>query len=164
MPDDSPFVAGFFRMYRAFTEAVKNFGDCDVAADKIARWEAKNLVTTWIDIATPMRCGFHVMNHGDIWINNMMFKTDHDNNLLDVSMIDYQAPFWASPTNDLMYFLLSSVADDIKVEHFDDLIDFYHQQLTLALKAVKYDQHIPTLAEIHIDILDKGSFSEFFNV
>ena len=87
-----------------------------------------------------MRCRFQVMNHGDIWLNT--------------------GPFWASPSSDILYFLLSSVADDIKVKHFDDFIEFYHEQLTLALKALRYDQHIPTLSELHIDLLDKGGFGK----
>lgn len=163
LPEDSPFMSGFKKIFEAFTEAVKNYGDCDAAYEKIVRWDFKRLITLWVDIATPMRCGFQAMNHGDIWLNNMMFKSDEENNPLDVSMIDFQGPFWASPSSDILYFLISSVADDIKIAHFDDFIEFYHEQLTLALKKLKFDQHIPTLSELHIDLLDKGGFSNFIS-
>ena len=162
MPEDSPFVAGFRNMYEGFCSAVEGYGDCDLYADKIRKWDFTKLLNQWIEVATPMRCGFQVMNHGDMWLNNMMFKSDDEGNPLDVSMIDYQGPFWASPANDILYFLISSVADDIKVEYFDEFIEHYHSQLTDALKQLKYDQHIPTLAELHIDFLDKGFFGMLF--
>lgn len=158
MSEDSPMMQGFFRILNSFTETVKKYGDCDYYADKIARWDKSKLATQWFDVATPMSSGFIVMNHGDIWLNNMMYKFDADGNPLDVSMIDFQVNFWASPANDIMYFLLSSVADDIKVDLFDELVEFYHKELVAGLKKLSYDQHIPTLAELHIDLLDKGSF------
>lgn len=157
-PDDSPFVLGFKKMHDAFTYSIRNYGDCDAFAAKIAKWDFKKLSGVWVDAAEPMRCGFQVMNHGDIWSNNMMFKSDEENNPLDVKMIDFQVPFWASPAVDVLYFLVSSVADDIKVDHFDDFVEFYHDQLTSALKQLKFEEYIPTLSELHIDLLDKGAF------
>lgn len=158
MPEDSPFVAGFAKMFNAFKMSIRSYGGCDEYADKIEKWDTKNLMTMFIDIAVPMDNGFHVLNHGDLWINNMMFKSDDDGTPLDVSMIDFQGPFWGTPTVDLMYFIISSVADDIKIKHFDDLIAHYHEQLTVALKKLNYDQQIPTLSELHIDMRDKGGF------
>lgn len=98
------------------------------------------------------------MNHGDMWLNNMMFKSDKENNPIDVKMIDFQVPFWSGPAPDILYFLVSSIADDIKVEHFDEFIEFYHEQLTSSLKQLKFDQHIPTLPEMYTDLLDKGAY------
>lgn len=161
MPEDSPFVQGFFRMLDNFAKAVREYGGFESYADKIDNWNRASLLTQWVDVATPMECGFQVLNHGDIWLNNMMFTSDAIGNPLDVSMIDYQASFWASPTNDILYFLLSSVSDDIKIDCFDEFIAFYHTQLTDALKKLKYDQHIPTLPELQIDMLSKGSFGNF---
>lgn len=162
-PDDSPFLVGFRKMLNIFIDAVRNYGDCDGIASKMDQWNFKKVTQSWLEVAEPMRCGFQVMNHGDIWLNNMMFKSDKENNPVDVSMIDFQVPFWASPAPDVLYFLISSVADDIKIDHFDDFIEFYHAQLTSALKELKFDQHIPTLSELHIDLLDKGAFGMFRN-
>lgn len=150
-------IQNFFNILKSFTESIKKYGDCGVYADKIARWDKSKFATQWFDVATPMDSGFIVMNHGDIWINNILYKSDADGNPLDVSMIDFQGSFWASPANDIIYFLLSSVADDIKVSHFDEFVEFYHKELVAGLKMLSYDQHIPTLAELHADILEKGS-------
>jgi aminoglycoside phosphotransferase (APT) family kinase protein len=149
-------IAGFERMVQAYHDAIKSFDGLEVCAEKIGKRDTKKLFTAFMDVAEPMRCGFQVLNHGDMWLNNMMFKSDEENNPLDVSMIDFQMGFWGGPASDILYFLISSVADDIKVDHFDNLIEFYHEQLSAALRKLNYDQHIPTLTEIHIDLLDKG--------
>lgn len=157
-PEDSPFIQGFQRMHEVFADSVKNYGGCDEEAAKIASWDFTKLKNVWVDVAVPMNCGFQVMNHGDIWLNNMMFKSDESGNAVYVKLIDFQIAFWASPAADLLYFLLSSVADDIKIDEFDNLVEFYHGHLTSALKQVKFDQHIPTLAELNVDMLEKGGF------
>lgn len=160
MPDDSPFVAGFVALYRGFSEAIKTFEGSESYAEKVAQWDTKRLFSQFIEMGNPMKCGFTVLNHGDLWLNNMMFKIDEDGNTTDVSMIDYQGPFWGGPAGDLIYFLVSSVADDIKVDHFDDFIEYYHEELVSSLKALKYDQVIPTLEELHADISEKGSLGK----
>lgn len=93
---------------------------------------------------------------GDAWTNNLLFKLDENGVATDMQFIDFQLSFWSSPANDLLYFFVSSVADDTKIDHFDDLIECYHTELTKTLKKLNYDQHIPTLAELHIDLLEKG--------
>lgn len=160
MPDDSPFVAGFVNLYKAFSEAIKTFDGAELYAEKVAKWDVKRLFSQFVDMADPMKCGFVVLNHGDLWLNNMMFKSDEEGNTIDVSMIDYQGPFWGGPAGDLIYFIVSSVADDIKVDHFDEFITFYHGELTSSLKALKFDQYIPTLEELNADIFEKGSLGE----
>ena len=114
------------------------------------------LMTIFMAIAEPMQGGLKVLNHGDDWVNNMMFKYDDEGRVLDTKFIDFQMSFWGSPANDLIYFFVSSVADDVKVAHFDDLIQFYHNELVDSLKKLNYDQPIPTLYELHVDLLQKG--------
>lgn len=160
MDEHSPFTKGLMNILQAFKEVVKSFKGCETYADKIERWNNLKYLNSWLEVAEPMRCGFQVLNHGDLWSNNVMFTVDDAKNPTNVQLIDFQTPFWASPSHDLLFFLLTSVAGDIKVDHFDDLIEFYSVKLTKDLKNLKYDQHIPTLSELHIDLLDKGSFSD----
>jgi hypothetical protein len=47
------------------------------------------------------------------------------------------------------------VKDEIKAEKFDEFILYYHEKLVESLKKLEYDQHIPTLSELQIDLIDK---------
>lgn len=107
----------------------------------------------------PTRSGFQVLNHGDL-INNMLFKNDEKGNPIDVKFIDFQLSFWGSPIADLMYFLLTSVRDEIKTAHFDELIAFYHKELIKSLKELKYCKDAPTLDVLKQDLMEKRGFSK----
>lgn len=160
MDKNHPFVQSFIRQHKAFINAIRSYGDCDAYAEKISRWDVTTFSSLFVDITVPMRCGFTCLSHGDIWLNNMMFLSNAQNEPLDVIMYDFQGSAWATPSGDVLYFLISSVCDDVKVEHFDDLIEYYHQELCKSLKALAYDQHIPTLSELFIDIMEKGQFGK----
>lgn len=155
--EDNPFTTNFTKMFHSFVGFVRSYGNCDAYADKMMQWDPHRLINQWTEVAAPMKSGFQVLNHGDMWLNNMMFKLDKEGNALDVSLIDFQGPYWGGPAGDLLYFMVSSVADDIKIDHFDELIAFYHQHLVESMRKLKCNQQIPTLAELHIDLIDKGS-------
>lgn len=126
-------------------------------AEKISSWDPIQMINSFFVPSKPMRCGFQVLNHGDDWLNNMMFKRE-EGKTVDVKFLDFQISYWGSPVGDLFYLLVSSVQDDIKVKHFDDFIELYHDELEASLKKLNYDQHIPTLSELHIDLIEKRQF------
>lgn len=152
-PEESPFAKPFVDLHVAFVNSLKSYGDCEVYAEKIAKWNVKKIFNFWADTGKAMRSEFLVLGHGDLWINNMMFKAN------DIKMFDFQATAWASPAYDIFYFLLTSVNDEVKVENFESLIEFYHQELSSGLSKLEYEVHIPTLDELHMDLMDKGTFS-----
>lgn len=160
MDPDSPFVQVFGKVLTSFVKVLDQHDEFKKYSEKISKWSISNMFTLFTDIAEPMRNGFSCLNHGDDFVNNLMFKFDEKKNAQEIIFIDFQAALWASPGPDLLYFFISSLADDIKVDNFDNFIEFYHEELTSALKTLKYEQHIPTLAELHIDIMDKGSFGK----
>lgn len=164
MPKDSPMEKGFTMLLNAFGNAVRGYGGCEVYADKIAKWDKAKYLLSYIDVAEPMQCGFQILNHGDMWLNNIMFKSDGEGKPTDVRMLDYQFSFWASPSYDLLCFMITSPTDDIKIDHFDDFVKLYHDELVASLKSLNYDQRIPTLAELHDDLLEKGFIGWFLRI
>jgi hypothetical protein len=146
------FTVVFMRIIDEYLKVLRSYGDCDFYADKISKWNKFRAVTCYYYESKPMKCGFQVLNHGDVWTNNIMFRFDP----LDVLLIDYQFCFWGSPTYDLWVFLILSVQDEIKVEKFDELIEFYHHELCESLKRLGYEHHIPTLDEFNEDFMDKA--------
>ncbi|KAM7358929.1 uncharacterized protein ACRADG_003716 [Cochliomyia hominivorax] len=92
---------------------------------------------------------FNVLNHADLWTNNIMFQYDNEGQLLDTYFVDYAFPKYGSPAQDLIYFIISSLKADIKIKQFDHLIQYYHENLVENLQLLKYSKKIPSLKEIH---------------
>lgn len=160
MKQSDPLVAGIVTMLKTFGEALVGYGDCWQYLAKIAKWDITKFVTAFVDVAEPMRSGFQVLNHGDLWMNNIMFNQDET----DIMLIDFQLSYLGSPAGDLLYFLISSVNDGCVVEKFDELVEFYHQELLRSLEVLGYSGDVPTLEEIHADLLEKGPFGEMNNL
>ncbi|XP_026480679.1 uncharacterized protein LOC113387555 [Ctenocephalides felis] len=79
--------------------------------------------------STKMRPGcINVLNHGDLWTNNMLFKYDQNNEPTDVVFVDFQLSIWSSLGIDLNYFLHTSVQYEI-MNKKDYLIERYHKTL-----------------------------------
>ncbi|XP_065371999.1 uncharacterized protein LOC135963916 [Calliphora vicina] len=95
---------------------------------------------------------FNVVNHGDCWSNNIMFKHDELGNIVDTFLVDYQVPHIGTPAQDLYYLLLSSTRYELKIEKFDYFIKYYHDCLIENLTLLKYSQKLPTLKDLHITL------------
>ncbi|EAT42255.1 AAEL006203-PA, partial [Aedes aegypti] len=93
---------------------------------------------------------FNVLNHGDVWVNNIQFS---DRDLL---LLDYQISFYGSPSFDLLYFIVNSASLAVRTEKFDHLIDHYHQHLVEGMQRLNAKTPIPTRRELHEDIQAHG--------
>ncbi|GAB0097004.1 hypothetical protein DMENIID0001_125920 [Sergentomyia squamirostris] len=105
---------------------------------------------------TPSSSCFNVLNHNDLWTTNCLFKYDEVGCLINSVLIDYQLPYWGSPAFDLNGFLFTSVDDNIRKQYWNYLIYYYHQILSGTLKDLKIKGKIPTVIEIHKEIMEKG--------
>lgn len=155
-PED-PLALAFIRMHKEFVAALRCYGGCDEYADKAEKWDKELLSTGYMYESRPMKCGIRVLNHGDVWTNNMLFKQDTN----EVLIIDYQLCFWGSPAYDLLSFLATSVHDDFKTKHFDELVEVYYQVFSETLKKLEYSSNIPSLDELKEDLMDKGYIRKY---
>ncbi|KAH8283784.1 hypothetical protein KR054_001373 [Drosophila jambulina] len=108
------------------------------------------------DLNVPKADEFNALNHGDSWSNNIMFQYNEKNEILNTYFVDLQIPHYGTVAQDLYYFLISSTSLDIKTSKFDYLIWFYHSELVMHLKLLKYSKPLPTLRSIR-DALNKYS-------
>ncbi|EDV53676.1 uncharacterized protein LOC6554927 isoform X1 [Drosophila erecta] len=90
-----------------------------------------------------------VLNHGDFWCNNFMFKYRNASEVEDVCFVDFQLPKYGTPAQDLLCMLMTSPKFSIKLEKFDYFIGYYHQQLVEHLAMLNYNRNAPTLAQFH---------------
>ncbi|XP_016952677.1 uncharacterized protein LOC108026304 isoform X2 [Drosophila biarmipes] len=90
-----------------------------------------------------------VLNHGDFWCNNFMFKYKDNSEVEDVCFVDFQLPKFGTPAQDLFCLLMTSPKFSIKLYKFDHFIEYYHQQLVDHLSLLNYNRNAPTLAQFH---------------
>jgi aminoglycoside phosphotransferase (APT) family kinase protein len=155
---DSPFLPGYNKTLNEFKKTIREIEGLEDAAEVIDLWDPWTMFRSFIIPARPMKCGFTVLNHGDDWLNNIMFKVDENGQSTAAKLIDFQIAYWGNPCGDLYYFLITSVADEVKVEHFDEFIAHYHSELSDFLKQVGYAGHIPTLTELQLELIEMRQY------
>lgn len=102
-------------------------------------------------VAQKFDDGFKVLNHGDLWCTNMMFKYDpKSNKLQDVVFVDFQLTHYTSPGIDLNYALSTCPNRETRAR-IDDLIVIYYQSLSETLRAINYPK-VPTMADVRHEI------------
>ncbi|GAB0088258.1 uncharacterized protein DMENIID0001_026520 [Sergentomyia squamirostris] len=120
----------------------------------------KNLKSTIIENTlheyTKSSDGIKVLNHNDLWTNNLMLKYDSNGKIIDSTIIDYQFVYWGSPGIDLNFFMYTSVDNTLRKESWNFLIHHYHKILTSTLRNMEVVTRIPTVADIHNEIIQKG--------
>lgn len=133
----------------------KTWKGCEALGEKLEALE-KVIIDKTSEAFDNENLKFSVLNHGDLWNNNMMWKHDEAGRPLDCVLVDYAIGFVGSPGIDLSYLLLSSSSNDIKDREIDLLLQHYHKQLTKCLEAVGFNGQFPTLIDIHTEFLKRG--------
>lgn len=101
---------------------------------------------------------FNVLNHGDLWINNILVQKKTN----DVLFVDFQMAFWGTPAFDILYFIMLSCNADTRIEKFDHLIEVYHSKLCEVLTTLRYEKSPPTLQQLQTDINKRGFLCKLF--
>ncbi|KAG8312801.1 hypothetical protein J6590_015986 [Homalodisca vitripennis] len=128
-------------MLTALVEEVEEIDGCSKYADKI-----RDGITTQYDRAlkflVPNDKGMNVMNLGDNWTNNMMFKYNDDGEVVDVKFIDFQNALFGTYAVDLNYFWWSSANESVRENHREDLFEVYRQTLNRTLDEIGCSEHL----------------------
>ncbi|XP_062541749.1 uncharacterized protein LOC134209748 [Armigeres subalbatus] len=101
--------------------------------------------------------GYKVVNHGDLWMNNILFQYDTNGNSKDAMFVDYQLSCYTSPGIDLNYSLVNCPNFEVRENRRDDLVNVYHTTLKSSLEAADYE-NIPTLDDVKLEIKRMGFF------
>lgn len=68
--------------------------------------------------------------------------------------MDYQLSYVGSPAIDLNYFLYGSLNENVRKVHFKYIVREYQRVLQQTLEKLNYQGHIPSLKEIHIELIN----------
>ncbi|XP_062141803.1 uncharacterized protein LOC133849726 [Drosophila sulfurigaster albostrigata] len=129
---------------KMFLAHLKNFKDGDKYYDKFEHLFSK-MSQKFLKLSTYDPNEFNVINHGDCWINNLLFKFGPNKELVDVIFVDFQLPKYGHPSTDLLNFIMTSVHIDLKLKEFDFFIKYYHDHLIEHLLLLGYSERMPTL-------------------
>lgn len=105
---------------------------------------------------------FKALNQGQCWLDNILFQHDSAENITNTYFVDFQFAQYGTPCYDLLQFLLSSPKLELKLEHFDYFIRYYHENLKSYLELLEYKKTIPELKDLHQDLLDSGVWGKVF--
>uniref|UniRef100_A0A182U3Z7 CHK domain-containing protein n=1 Tax=Anopheles melas TaxID=34690 RepID=A0A182U3Z7_9DIPT len=94
---------------------------------------------------------FRVLNHGDLWSSNMMFRYEDaadEGTVRDVLFVDYQLGSYGSPGLDLVYCLHNCPQFEVRESSTDRLLRLYHESLCEGLLNGGYQQSFPTFDDV----------------
>ena len=112
-----------------------------------------------VEIVKPKKNSLNVLNHGDCWVNNMMFHyCPVSGKVDDVRFVDFQIARFSSPVLDLQYFICNSPTDEVRFQCRDTLLKEYHKELVGYMKALKLDCDVITLEQLNEEFEEKNFF------
>ncbi|KAF5297567.1 hypothetical protein FQR65_LT09998 [Abscondita terminalis] len=133
-----------------------NFNHLNEYATKLQSIQHQFLKKAFASIRKSKIC--NVLNHGDCWVNNLMFSYNNDGSVKDAVLLDLQQCIYSSPVLDLHYFWVTSPNCEVLKKHFSYIIDHYYNQFILNLKILKVDENVPTKHEIMKEFKEKAVY------
>jgi len=106
-------------------------------ASKVETFMSQDLYNACTKYISPEEAKFCVLDHGDCWSNNFLFKPSSQGP--SVAMIDLQIIRYGPPSTDLWYCLNSATSLNWRREHLSTVLKHYHSHLSKQLTALEYD-------------------------
>ena len=106
-----------------------------------------------------------LLNSGDLWISNFMFKyNDEKLENLDLKVVDYQLVFYNTFACDFFYAMYMLVAYNLTMneEIFEQLLKIYHDNLVKNLQVLNYRRAIPSIDDLQKDLESSKFFGNYF--
>lgn len=103
-------------------------------------------------------CEYKVLNHGDSWVNNFLFKYE-EGKPVDVVFVDYQMSYYSTPGIDMNYFLNTSPSNAVRINKQETLIETYYDTFASTLADIRV-KNIPTISMLRKEI-KRGEYYGF---
>lgn len=157
----------FFRMMEVslsrIADQIRKWPEYSSAADKLLELE-KTIAERCINVYKYDEDEFCVLNHGDCWINNMMFVENETGEPTDLLMLDYQMAVYTSPVIDLIYFLNICPEFEIKYDNDDYFLKHYLNILSETMKNIGCKKNPPTMEELKKAIYKRRIYAVFSGI
>ncbi|TGZ55948.1 Uncharacterized protein DBV15_08011 [Temnothorax longispinosus] len=151
-------LQNFFVMsLKALADEVANWPGMKKYSEKIAKL-TDHIYKIGIDASKLCEDEFNVINHGDFWVNNMLFKYDNDGKPVQHICVDFQNCVYTSPAIDLQYFLSTSPSPDVIENKRDVLLNEYLGVLSATMKQLGCKTQPPTMEELKTTLKRRASY------
>ncbi|KAG5872542.1 hypothetical protein JTB14_038175 [Gonioctena quinquepunctata] len=81
----------------------------------------------------------NVVNHGDTWCNNILFRKNQDNRTISSFIVDYQSMRYCPPAFEVLCILYCTTDRKTRTKHFDNLLKSYYSEMKSILEGVDID-------------------------
>ncbi|XP_037937458.1 uncharacterized protein LOC119671036 [Teleopsis dalmanni] len=142
------------------TTLITDYPGFDKISKKLLRYY-DNLRERVLNAVYPLKGTINVLNHGDLWVNNLLFRSVENQNIPEVRFIDYQFCFYGSLGFDINYFLITSVQLDVLKQHKEELITIYFKALISTLEILPYEHKLPTFDQILKEVHEREGYGFF---
>lgn len=159
--DQGMIIQFFGGNLEALIALIENWPGYEKLTEKIRKY-AKDLTNNLKRTGAVDEKSFCVLNHGDLWVNNVLFKYDEQRKPVDINFVDFQMSVWNTPAIDLNYFFYTSLELDVLKNKLDILLKEYHRSLSSTLKELNYID-IPTYQDIYNDFQKRQLYGFFAN-
>ncbi|XP_055695687.1 uncharacterized protein LOC129797271 [Lutzomyia longipalpis] len=139
--------------YQIFMEVAKNWDGGSEFVEKMKKFQPYYIEAikklTEID---PVENKFLVISHGDCHKHNYLFRK----NMEECSIIDHQMVSWIGPGYDLIGALNTFCEPKDNFVNREFLLKCYHREFKRCLKTMNFSHKIPTLFDVHMEVLKNG--------
>ncbi|XP_017048411.1 uncharacterized protein LOC108093018 [Drosophila ficusphila] len=109
----------------------------------------------------PLLGSHNVLNHGDLWVNNIFFMYDSHYKVQQVKFIDFQLCFYGSLGFDINYFLNTSLELEVLRDRRQELIDIYYRTLVHILKQLPWTKPLPSYEGVMDEVRQREAYGFF---
>jgi len=137
---------------------IEKWAGYEPCADKIRKM-IPTATDQMIKLLQPKKDSLNVLNHGDCWVNNIMFHYSQKTGKVDdIRLVDFQLARFSSPVLDLQYFLCTSTNDGVRFQQRDHLLSEYHAEFRDTLEVLDLDPNQYTLEQLKEEFEEKEVF------
>ncbi|XP_055309477.1 uncharacterized protein LOC129573196 isoform X1 [Sitodiplosis mosellana] len=119
-----------------------------------------NTLKIGVKFIKSRNCGtdtpYKTIGNKDFWINNIMLKKDV--NPIKVKIYDFQLSSYDSFALDLVFFLFTSIQNDVLKTNFKSFIAYYHTEFIHTMNTVDLPLHDYTYEKMWQEIRVKGKY------